>query len=150
MKVERMEFSDDKVVELIPSNSNRTTRIGSQLPSDMEMMLIDFLRENVDMFTWTTSDFQGINPKIIEHKLNMDPNVKSIRQKRRNFSLKNASATYQRLVNPMFKEFIHNTVEVRSGKFLGYLVTQKGIKANPAKSEAILQMPTLNSMEDIQ
>jgi hypothetical protein len=29
---------------------------------------------------------------------------------------------------------------VKKGKFLGYLVSTKGIKANPSKIEAILQM----------
>ncbi|KAI5348242.1 hypothetical protein L3X38_001129 [Prunus dulcis] len=79
------------------------------------------------------------------------------------FGLKNVGATYQRLVNKIFKEQIGKTMEVyeddmlvkapeafsllrkynmklnpskctfgfSSGRFLGYLVTQRGIEAHP-------------------
>ncbi|CAA0824193.1 Unknown protein, partial [Striga hermonthica] len=97
------------------------------------------------------------------------------------FGLKNAGATYQRLVNKMFARLIGHTMEVYvddmlvkseqasdhiahlsevfdilqkysmvlnpkkctfgvgSGKFLGYMVSQRGIEANPAKIQAILE-----------
>ena len=96
------------------------------------------------------------------------------------FGLKNAGATYQRLVNQMFKKQIGKNVEVyvndmlvkskeeedllddlketfntlrqysmklnpskcafgvSLGKFLGFIVSQKGIEANPEKVRAIL------------
>ena len=95
------------------------------------------------------------------------------------FGLKNAGATYQRLVNHMFHPQIGRNVEVyvddmlvksldedkhlretfdtlrrhqmklnlskcafgvSSGKFLGFMVSQRGIKANPDKIQAILGM----------
>uniref|UniRef100_A0A2N9GA07 Uncharacterized protein n=1 Tax=Fagus sylvatica TaxID=28930 RepID=A0A2N9GA07_FAGSY len=98
------------------------------------------------------------------------------------FGLKNAGATYQRLVNKMFYDQIGRNVEVyvddmlvkskkdedhlsdlietfqtlrrynmklnpakcvfgvSSGKFLGFMVSQRGIEANPDKIKAILDM----------
>ena len=98
------------------------------------------------------------------------------------FGLKNARATYQRLVNQMFKKQIGKNVEVyvddmlvkskekedhlddleetfntlkqynmklnpskcafgvSSGKFLGFIVSKRGIEANPEKVRAILEM----------
>jgi hypothetical protein len=100
------------------------------------------------------------------------------------FGLKNAGATYQRLVNKMFQAQIGRNMEVYvddmlvksltshnhvadlaeafdtlrkyhmklnpqkcsfgvdSGKFLGFMVSQRGIEANPDKVRAILEMPS--------
>ena len=98
------------------------------------------------------------------------------------FGLKNAGATYQRLVNKIFKDQIGKTMEVyvddmlvkslkteehirnlketfdilrrykmklnpskcsfgvSSSKFLGFMVNHRGIEANPAKIQALLDM----------
>ncbi|XP_019239194.1 PREDICTED: uncharacterized protein LOC109219207 [Nicotiana attenuata] len=109
------------------------------------------------------------------------------------FGLKNAGATYQRLVTKMFKEQLGKTMEVyiddmlvksakkedhidhlkqafeilrrygmklnpekyafgmSSGKFLGFLVSQRGIEVNPDKIKAIEMIPeTLNSKKQVQ
>ena len=98
------------------------------------------------------------------------------------FGLKNASATYQRLMNKMFAPHIGRNVQVyvddmlvksrqeedhlkylketfdtlrsyniklnpgkcafgvTAGKFLGFMVSQRGIEANPDKIQAIMEM----------
>ncbi|CAL2266902.1 unnamed protein product [Prunus armeniaca] len=108
------------------------------------------------------------------------------------FGLKNAGATYQRLVNKIFKEQIGKTMEVyvddmlvkapkradhlknlakafsllrqyrmklnpskctfgvSSGRFLGYLVTQRGIEAHPRQIKAILEMKSPSTVKEIQ
>ncbi|CAL2270520.1 unnamed protein product [Prunus armeniaca] len=108
------------------------------------------------------------------------------------FGLKNAGATYQRLVNKIFKEQIGKTMEVyvddmlvkaperanhienlaeafsilrkynmklnpskctfgvSSGRFLGYLVTQRGIEAHPNQIKAILNMKSPATTKEIQ
>ncbi|XP_021808476.1 uncharacterized protein LOC110752181 [Prunus avium] len=108
------------------------------------------------------------------------------------FGLKNAGATYQRLVNKIFKEQISKTMEVyvndmlvkapkradhiknlteafsllrqyrmklnpskctfgvSSGRFLGYLVTQRGIEAHPRQIKAILDMKSPSTVKEIQ
>jgi len=107
------------------------------------------------------------------------------------FELKNAGATYQRLVNKVFKPLIGKTIEVyiddmitksvkeanhvqdleetfkllrtyvmklspkkctfgvRLGKFLGYMIDQWGIEANPDKIRAILQMRLPTTIRDV-
>ena len=47
--------------------------------------MVDFLRFNSDCFTWSHEDMPGIDPEIIMHKLQVDPQL--VRQKRRNFPL---------------------------------------------------------------
>jgi hypothetical protein len=108
------------------------------------------------------------------------------------FGLKNAGATYQRLVNRMFCNELGKTMEayvddmlvksiksndhiddlsrcfdilrvygmklnpmkctfgVRGGKFLGFMVNERGIEANPDKIKAILEMPQPRSVNDVQ
>ena len=108
------------------------------------------------------------------------------------FGLKNAKATYQRLVNHMFRPQIGRNVEVyvddmlvksldeekhlddlketfdtlrrhqmkpnpskcafevSSGKFLGFMVSQRGIEANPDKIQAILDMEPPKNIKEVQ
>ena len=108
------------------------------------------------------------------------------------FGLKNAGATYQRLVNHMFCPQIGRNVEVyvdgmlvksldegshsdnfqetcetlrrykmklnpskcafgvSSGKFLGFMVSQRGIEANPDKIQAILDMEPPKNIKEVQ
>ena len=108
------------------------------------------------------------------------------------FGLKNAGATYQRLVNHMFRPQIGQNVEVyvddmlvksldeerhlddlqetfdtlrrhqmklnpnkyafgvSSGKFLGFMVSQRGIEANPDKIQAILDMEPPKNIKEVK
>ncbi|KAL5563203.1 hypothetical protein UlMin_032950 [Ulmus minor] len=108
------------------------------------------------------------------------------------FGLKNAGATYQQLVNKMFKQQIGKTMEVyvddmlvkslkadehinnlresfevlreykmklnpakcafgvTSGKFLGFMVNHRGIEANPAKIQALLNMESPRKVKEVQ
>ena len=108
------------------------------------------------------------------------------------FGLKNAGATYQRLVNQMFSKQIKRNVEVyvndilikskeekshldylretfnmlrqysmklnsskcafgvSLGKFLRFMVSQRGIEANPEKVKAILEMSSPKTMKEVK
>ena len=103
------------------------------------------------------------------------------------FGLKNAGATYQRLVTKMFRPLLGKTMEVyiddmlikskersdhtmhlqqvfdflrtygmklnsakcafgvSAGRFLGFMMTQRGIEANPSQLKAILESPAPSS-----
>ena len=108
------------------------------------------------------------------------------------FGLKNAGATYQRLVNRMFSEQLGKTMEVyiddmlvkslrerdhvshpeecfaqlnshnmklnpakcrfaiASGEFLDYLVTYRGIEANPKQIDALIEMASPKNRREVQ
>ncbi|XP_065637740.1 uncharacterized protein LOC136070974 [Quercus suber] len=80
-KVEALE-----VVELIKGEATKTTRIGTTLSPEMRTKLIQFLKENLDIFAWSHDDMPGISPEVIQHKLNVDPERKPIKQRRRTFA----------------------------------------------------------------
>ncbi|KAL2249921.1 UNVERIFIED_CONTAM: Retrovirus-related Pol polyprotein from transposon opus [Sesamum indicum] len=308
LKAGRLEPVGHKEVELIQGDPTKTTKIGTNL-GQFEGIMITFLRSNVDMFAWDPSDFRGINPEVIVHRLNVDPSMRPVQQKKRTFGgeknaiiegevnkllragyvsevqytdwlanvvvvpkpggkwrmctdftdlnkacpkdpyplpridvlvdstagyktfsmmdayqgyhqiymapedriktsfvtdrgifcynvmpfgLKNGGATYQRLVNKMFAQQIGKTMEVyvddmlvksqqpdehlehlkiafaimrehgmklnpskctfgvAGGKFLGYMVSERGIEANPEKIEAILNLKSPTSIKEVQ
>ncbi|XP_075473446.1 uncharacterized protein LOC142504473 [Primulina tabacum] len=108
------------------------------------------------------------------------------------FGLKNAGATYQRLMSQVFQKQIGRNIEVyvddiliktremscfiddltetfatlekyeiklnpakcvfgvKSGKFLGFMVTDRGIEVNPEKIKAVIDMPSPQSTRDVQ
>ncbi|KAL2237798.1 UNVERIFIED_CONTAM: Retrovirus-related Pol polyprotein from transposon [Sesamum indicum] len=52
---------------------------------DGEMAMIEFLRKNADMFAWSPSDFTRVDPEVIMHRLNVDPMVRPVQQRKRSF-----------------------------------------------------------------
>ena len=80
-KVEALE-----VVELVEGQVTKTTRIGTTLSLEMRAKLVQFLKENLDVFVWSHEDMPGIAPEIIQHKLNVNPDRKPVQQKQRVFA----------------------------------------------------------------
>ena len=60
--------------------------IGSKLAKDVRDLLIHFLKQNMEVFTWKQEDMGGIDPAVITHRLNISPFFKPVKQKRRNFA----------------------------------------------------------------
>ena len=52
----------------------------------MRTRLIQFLKKNLDVFTWSHEDMSGIAPEVIQHKLNMNPEKKPVQQRQRVFA----------------------------------------------------------------
>ena len=81
------EKEEDKVealetVELVEGEIVKTTSIGTTLSPEMRTKLVQFLKENLDIFAWSHEDMSGISPKIIQHKLSVDSKIKPVQQKR--------------------------------------------------------------------
>ena len=65
-------------MELVEEKTTKTTRIGTTLSPEMKSMLVQFLKENLNVFAWSHKDMPGISSKVIEHKLNVDPEKKPV------------------------------------------------------------------------
>ena len=75
-----------ETVALVEDGTAKTTRIGTTLSPEMRTRLIEFLKENLDVFAWSHEDIPGISLKIIQHKLNVDPERKPVQQRQRAFA----------------------------------------------------------------
>ena len=60
------------------NNPKKSTRIGADLEDKIKKDLINFLRENIDVFTWSHEDMPGIDPSVITHRLNIYPSSKPV------------------------------------------------------------------------
>ena len=61
--------------------------IGSKLTEDIKSPLIYFLKQNMEVFAWKQEDMGGVDPTMINHRLNVSPFFKPVKQKRRIFAL---------------------------------------------------------------
>ncbi|KAL0457859.1 UNVERIFIED_CONTAM: Retrovirus-related Pol polyprotein from transposon opus [Sesamum latifolium] len=52
---------------------------------DVRDQVINCFRKNKDIFALTPQDLEGIDPDIITHHLNLDPNIRPVKQKKRHF-----------------------------------------------------------------
>ena len=69
------------VVQMDPSECSCAIKIDKGLKSELAQQLTEFLCQNQDMFAQTHADMLGIHPAIMCHRLNINPQVKPVRQK---------------------------------------------------------------------
>ncbi|XP_057465711.1 uncharacterized protein LOC130755326 [Actinidia eriantha] len=250
--------------ELDEPGSDRFFLVGSDLSECERTELVHLLKANIEAFAWTPYEMPGIDPNLIKHELNVQPEFRPVKQRGRRsapehvdavieeveklkeadaivelvdstsgharmsfldayrgyhqialhrpdqektafmtprgvfcykvmlFGLKNAGATYQRMVTKMFHHVLGRTMDayiddmvvkskeetdhlrdlaeifailqkhklrlnaakcafgMGSGKFLGHLVTRRGIEANPEQIAAIDQITSPRNAKEVQ
>jgi len=70
-------------IEKLLVNTVKELQIGAGLSADLKQELVQFLTKRQAVFAWSVHDLQGIDPKIITHKLSVDPDKRPVKQKRR-------------------------------------------------------------------
>ena len=85
-------FTQDKAkTKQVPVNEDGSTdatfTIGSNLEPEQEKALVGFLRANKKVFSWEPDQLVGIPRSVIEHHLNVCPNVRPVKQKARRQSI---------------------------------------------------------------
>ena len=85
------EKEEDKVealetMELVEGETTRMTKIGTALSPEIRTRLVQFLKENLDVFAWSHKDMPSISPKVIQHRLNVDPKKKPVQQRQQVFT----------------------------------------------------------------
>ncbi|GLU23409.1 hypothetical protein SLE2022_394150 [Rubroshorea leprosula] len=113
-------------VETVPLNREvpeRTVKIGTKLTGEERAELLEFLRNNQDVFAWTTDEMPGVPAEFTVHKLSTDPTRRPVVQKRRLFSPEKQAAIdeeIQKLLQAGFirrveySEWVSNPVLVKN------------------------------------
>jgi hypothetical protein len=78
-------------------DSKKKIQVRSQLPQRMKEELVAFLRHNSDVFSWSHEDMLGIDPSVIVHKLNVDPNYRPVKQRRKTFAAERNQAVAEKV-----------------------------------------------------
>ena len=60
----------------------KKTQIGTNLSPETKEGIVNFLKDNLDVFAWSHEDMPGILASIIQHRLNIDPEKKLVQQRR--------------------------------------------------------------------
>jgi hypothetical protein len=68
-------------VALDPRVLDRAVCLGTKTSPEEQAEPLAFLDKSNDVFVWSTSDLIGVSRKIIEHKLQLNPNTKPKKQK---------------------------------------------------------------------
>jgi len=72
----------------------------------MKKEIISFLKDNLDVFTWSHEDMLGIPTNIIQHRLNVDPERQPIQQRRRVFTPERNKAIMDKVNKLLATNFI--------------------------------------------
>ena len=127
MSIEERRFvaEPSEVLEDIPleeGNPEKFTRIGTSMKEKTKRDLVQFLRENIDVFAWSHEDMLGIDPNVITNHLNVYPSSKPVRQKKRVFAPERDNAikedvqkltTVQFIREAYYSDWLANVVMVK-------------------------------------
>ena len=83
---------EDLVKITIGDDLEKFFQVGSQLPQQEREELIEFLKQNIDIFAWNTYEAPGVDPEFICHPLNVNPLVTPKKQLPRRPSKEHAKA----------------------------------------------------------
>ena len=119
---------EDLVKVTIGDDPEKFFQIGSQLPQQESEEMIEFLKQNIDVFAWNTYEALGVDPEFICHHLNVNPLIAPKKQPPRRLSKEHVEAVRDevarlkqaRAIKEVFyPEWLENTVLVKkkSGKW---------------------------------
>ena len=107
--IEEKEVNEMEALEtviLAKGKTTKTTRIGTMLSPRMRTRLIQFLKENLDVFAWSHEDMPGISTEVMQHKLNVNPEKKPVQQRRRAFTPERDQAVRDEVTRLLTASFI--------------------------------------------
>ncbi|XP_072076625.1 uncharacterized protein [Arachis hypogaea] len=114
---------NEELIKLILTDDpTKFTFIGTSMKDAEKDKLISFLRQNADLFAWTSRDMPGIDPSIITHKLAINPAARPVTQKKRNLGTEKRLASLAETKKLIDANFIR---EIRFTTWLANIVMVK-------------------------
>jgi hypothetical protein len=115
-------------------------------------VLVDFLRANADVFARSLSDMPSIPRDVAEHSLDIRAGARPVKQPLRQFDEERCRAIGEEIHKLMAAKSIKEAKSVKlnperwvlgvpQGMVLGFIVSKRGIEADPEKIATIAQHP---------
>ena len=114
-----------ETIELVKGSPAKTTQIGTNLSPRTKEGIINFWKDNLDVFARSHEDMLGIPASIFQYRLNVDPEKKPVQQRRKVFAPKRNKAVMDEVNKLLAANFIR---EVYYPEWLANVVMVK--KAN--------------------
>jgi len=95
-----------ETIKFVEGSPVKTTQVGTNLSPKTKEGIINFLKDNLDVFAWSHEDMPGILASIIQHRLNVDPEKKPIQQRKRVFALERNKAIMDEVNKLLATNFI--------------------------------------------
>ena len=96
--VEKVKCEDlGKIV--VGDDPEKFFQVEAQLPPQEKEELIDFLRRNIDVFSWSVYEAPGVDPSFICHHLNVNPSVTPKKQSPRRSSKDHYDTVKDKVMN---------------------------------------------------
>ena len=139
------------------SDPERFFQVGSELPPQEKETLIDFLRQNVDVFAWDAYEAPRVDPDFICHHLNVSSTVTPKKQPPRQPSKEHADAVKEEVIKlkkagaikeVFYPEWLANIVVVKkkNGKWWIYV---DFTNLNKACQKDPFPMPRIDRLVDL-
>ena len=69
-------------IDLGEEGEGKRERVSAELEKQFKEQLVQLLREYRDVFAWTYTDMEGIDPKFYKHKINLKEGAVPVKQQR--------------------------------------------------------------------
>ena len=138
---EKATFEEDCEVKKVPLDEHlpdKLVTINATLEPEEEKELLEFFRKNQDIFAWSASDLRGVSRDIIEHHLDINPNIKSKKQKLHKMADDKVAA-----VKPEVQRLLDANV-IREVKYPTWLAHTVPVKKNNGKWRKCIDFTDLN------
>ncbi|XP_071698987.1 uncharacterized protein [Rutidosis leptorrhynchoides] len=81
--VQKTADTAENMVVVNPAYPDQKIKVGCNVSADTKRQIVELLVQYMDVFAWCENDMTGVPRHIAEHRLNVNPALKPVMQKRR-------------------------------------------------------------------